>query len=112
MKLESGSGSSIKSGQSAAAGDSNNNKFSNDGSQELQGGSASAMPSDGGGVVGEESTASIFLQTAAYLLDVHALKVHVHCVVNFHTLKQPCTASLYIDSAHNIIVSIAMNLAC
>ena len=115
IKLESGSGSSIKSGQSAAAGDSNNNKSSNDGSQELQGGSASAMPSGGGGIGGgEESTASIFLQTAAYLLDVHALKVHVHvhCVVNFHTLKQPCTASLYIDSAHNIIVSIAMNLAC
>ena len=58
-KLESGSGSSLKSGQSAA--DNNNQE---------QGGSASAMASSG-----EESTASIFLQTAAYLLDVHALKV-------------------------------------
>jgi hypothetical protein len=70
-KLESGSGSSLKSGQSAV---DDNNKTANDGSQELQGGSASAVPSSSGG--GEESTASIFLQTAAYLLDVHALKVH------------------------------------
>ena len=69
-KLESGSGSSLKSGQSAA---DNNNKATNEGSQEPQGGSASTMPSGSGG---EESTASIFLQTAAYLLDVHALKVY------------------------------------
>ena len=73
-KLESGSGSSLKSGQSAA--DNNNNKATNEGSQEPQGGSASTMPSGSGGGGGEESTASIFLQTAAYLLDVHALKVH------------------------------------
>ena len=69
-KLESGSGSSLKSGQSA-----DTNKTANDGSQgqsQEQGGSTSAIPSSGG----EESTASIFLQTAAYLLDVHALKVH------------------------------------
>ena len=69
-KLESGSGSSLKSGQSAA----DNNKTSSDGSSQRQSqeqeGSASAMASSG-----EKSTASIFLQTAAYLLDIHALKV-------------------------------------
>ena len=69
-KLESGSGSSLKSGQSAA----DSNKSDSDGSSQRQsqeqGGSSSVMASNG-----EESTASIFLQTAVYLLDVHALKV-------------------------------------
>ena len=83
-KLESGSGSSLKSGQSAA----DSNKSDSDGSSQRQsqeqGGSSSVMASNG-----EESTASIFLQAAAYLLDVHALKVlHVEydmdiCIINF-----------------------------
>ena len=68
-KLESGSGSSLKS---AHSGDTN--KVASEGGQRQsheQGSGASATASSGG----EEPTASIFLQTAAYLLDVHALKV-------------------------------------
>ena len=95
MKLESGSGLSLKSGQSAV---DSNNKPANDGSQEPQGGSASAIPSGGGS--GEESTASIFLQTAAYLLDVHALKVHctlvyILCMVKLNVLT--CTNDPTVD---------------
>ena len=67
-KLESGSGSSLKS---AHSGDTN--KAASEGGQRQsneQGSGASAIASSG-----EEPTASVFLQTAAYLLDVHALKV-------------------------------------
>ena len=69
-KLESGSGSSLKS---AHSGDTN--KAASEGGQRQsneQGSGASATASSSSG---EEPTASIFLQTAAYLLDVHALKV-------------------------------------
>ena len=68
-KLESGSGSSLKSAQSG-----DTNKAASEGGQrqsQEQGSGASATASSGG----EEPTASVFLQTAAYLLDVHALKV-------------------------------------
>ncbi len=79
-KLESGSGSSIKSGQSAV----DSNKSGSDGSSQRQsqeqGGSATVIPSNG-----EESTAGIFLQTAAYLLDVHALKVlHISTLICYN----------------------------
>ena len=68
-KLESGSGSSLKSVHSG-----DTNKAASKGGQRQsneQGSGASATASSGG----EEPTASVFLQTAAYLLDVHALKV-------------------------------------
>lgn len=98
MKLESGSGSSLKSGQSAL---DNNNKATNEGSQEPQGGSASTIPSGSGGG-GEESTASIFLQTAAYLLDVHALKVHC-------TLVYFAWCSYYITTLCQRLVVVCIN---
>ena len=74
-KLESGSGSSLKLSQSAEA---NIDKSMADEtlrqSQVLhhQAGSSTAI---GGS---EEPPVGVFLQTAAYLLDVHALKVCTH----------------------------------
>ena len=111
-KLESGSGSSLKSGQSA--GDSN--KAANDGSQgqsqEPLGGSASTIPS-GDGHGGEESTASIFLQTAAYLLDVHALKVHYYLLLVFTYYVCTCniwyTSCALLDLVHNFEVAISVH---
>ena len=85
-KLESGSGTSLKSGQSTDTSDGSQ------GQSQEQGASTSAIPSGGG----KESTASIFLQTAAYLLDVHALKVHYMQIflVSKFSYKQPCTKSM------------------
>ena len=96
-KLESGSGSSLKSGQSAA----DNNKATNEGSQEPQGTSASTMPSGSGG---EESTASIFLQTAAYLLDVHALKVH--CMLLYFSW---CSYYIIMTTLYQRLVLVCIN---
>ena len=80
-KLESGSRASLKSGPSI---DGSGEKVGND--DPLKQSHASQQPgpsgsgADGGSsstTVGgcEEPTAGIFIQTAAYLLDVHALKV-------------------------------------
>ena len=71
LKLESGSGSSLKSGQSAEA-NVDKNMAGLWQSQVLhhQAGSSTTV---GGS---EEPPAGVFLQTAAYLLDVHVLKVH------------------------------------
>lgn len=75
-KLESGSGSSLKSGQSAA--EANIDKSMPD--EALRQSQVSHHQVGSSTTVGgnEEPPAGIFLQTAAYLLDVHALKVYTH----------------------------------
>ena len=75
-KLESGSGFSLKSAQSG-----DTNKAASEGRQrqsQEQGSGTSATAGSGG----EEPTAGVFLQTAAYLLDVHALKVYTCGTLN------------------------------
>lgn len=94
-KLDSGSSSSLKSG-AGSTGDANN-KTANDraGGQRQREGQEQAdegrdstsvvVPGSSGGDE-EEPTASIFLQTSAYLLDVHALKVQ--CILLWATVDR------------------------
>ena len=80
-KLESGSGSSLKSDQSAATNKTTESAQRRSQDSQLQQQSTTAITSS------EEPTASIFLQTAAYLLDVHALKVYTHSQILRRVLR-------------------------